>query len=42
MNDEDLELKELLREAFTIAINKIGLEAFKKTSFFGSNQKNEK
>ena len=30
-------LRTALREAFTSAINCIGIEAFKRTSFFGSN-----
>lgn len=31
------DLRSALREAFTSAINFIGVEAFKRTSFFGSN-----
>jgi len=31
------EPKAALREAFALAINEIGLEAFKRTSWFGSN-----
>lgn len=31
------ELRAALREAFAAAINEIGVEAFKRTSWFGSN-----
>jgi hypothetical protein len=31
------ELKSALREAFASAINELGVEAFKRTSWFGSN-----
>jgi hypothetical protein len=34
---EKTELREALWSAFTSAINCIGVEAFKRTSFFGSN-----
>lgn len=34
---EKVALRAALREAFTSAINCIGVEAFKRTSFFGSN-----
>lgn len=38
MKDNEL-LKQQIFEAFKYAIEKIGLEEFKKTSFFGSNQR---
>ena len=34
---EKMELQAALRNAFANAIKAIGLEAFKRTSFFGSN-----